>query len=104
MKVAIIIISINIWLIISSSQKTSWLAPSPNQSEVIGTFSKDTDNLDYAGFQGFGLLKFKEFEKKLSNISGFEGFAPRITLITKLRNITNNLLNASSIFLIIVRY
>jgi len=46
-------------------------------------------------------LKFDVFEKKLKDLSGFEGFAPRWTLITKLRNITNPLLNSSSLLLVI---
>ena len=35
-------------------------------------------------------------------MNGFEGFTPRWALLTKLRNITNSLVNTSSLFLIIV--
>lgn len=36
--------------------------------------------------QGFGILNYTNFEHKLANLSGFEGFSPRYTLIGKLRN------------------
>lgn len=46
-------------------------------------------------------MKFDVFEKKLQNMKGFDGFSPRWTLITRLRNMTNPLLNSSSLLLVI---
>ena len=49
-------------------------------------------------------MNFDYFNKKLGKIPGFDGFTPRWTLITRLRNDTNPLLNSSSLLVLIVRF
>jgi hypothetical protein len=41
---------------------------------------------DHISIGGLQFLNFDYFNKKLQNIPGFEGFSPRHTLITRLRN------------------
>jgi hypothetical protein len=60
--------------------------------------------MDHVSFGGLKFLNFEYFDKKTKNLPGFEGFAPRYTLVTRLRNIQNTRLNTSALFLIIVRY
>jgi hypothetical protein len=59
---------------------------------------------DHINVRGFNILKFDYFDNKSKELLGFEGFAPRWTLLTKLRNTTNPLFNTSSLLLIIVSY
>ena len=58
--------------------------------------------MDHVSFGGLKFLNFEYFDKKTKNLPGFEGFAPRYTLVTRLRNIQNPRLNTSALFLIIV--
>lgn len=60
--------------------------------------------MDHVSFGGLKFLNFEYFDKKTKNLPGFEGFAPRYTLVTRLRNIQNTKLNTSALFLIIVSY
>jgi hypothetical protein len=57
---------------------------------------------DIVNFNGFTLFNFTDFEVKLKNLGGFEGFTPRYTVITRLRNTTNAFLNTSAILIVIV--
>jgi hypothetical protein len=57
---------------------------------------------DHISIAGLSFLNFDYFEKRLRDLPGFEGFSPRWTLLTRLRNVSNPLLNTSSLFLIIV--
>ena len=51
-------------------------------------------------------MNFKNFEDKLANLSGFEGFSPRYTMIGKLRSVPTDTTvvprNTSTVFAIIV--
>lgn len=62
------------------------------------------DQMDHIDFFGLKLLVFDYFEKNLADLEGFEGFSPRWTLITKLRNTSSSLYNTSSLLLIIVKH
>lgn len=61
------------------------------------------DQGDHAEILGFNLLRFDDFEKKLDPINGqgFNGFTPRWTLPTKIRNTTNPNLNTSCMMVIL---
>jgi hypothetical protein len=59
------------------------------------------DEPDHISVGGLSFLNFDYFNRKLSNLTGFEGFTPRHTLITRLRNVRNPLFNTSSLFLIV---
>ena len=66
---------------------------------------------------GFSLLNFTNFDEKLVNLSNFDGFTPRYTMLGKLRatkpptpgesekldQIKEGLRNTSTVFIIIVR-
>jgi hypothetical protein len=65
---------------------------------------EEEPEMDHVSFGGLKFLNFEYFDKKTKNLPGFEGFAPRYTLVTRLRNIKNSRLNTSALFLIIVCY
>jgi len=64
---------------------------------------EEEPEIDHVTFAGLKFLNFEYFDKRTKNLPGFDGFAPRYTLVTRLRNIKNPNLNTSSLFLIIVR-
>ncbi len=70
--------------------------------DLIGIDQEEEPEMDHVEFAGLNLLNFEYFDKRTKNLTGFEGFAPRYTLITRLRNPRNIFLNTSSLFLIIV--
>lgn len=54
---------------------------------------------------GFNLLNFTNFEQKLKNLPGFDGFSPRYTLIGKIRAVKDDpslARNTSAIVMIVV--
>jgi hypothetical protein len=57
---------------------------------------------DHISLFGFNFLLFDNINSKLYNLTGFDGFTPRWTLITKLRNINDPTLNSTCVLLIIV--
>ena len=57
--------------------------------------------MDTYSLVGLPILNFTHINKDLQNLEGFYGFAPRWTLICKLRNTTNPALNTSAILLVI---
>jgi hypothetical protein len=63
---------------------------------------EEEPEMDHVSFGGLKFLNFEFFDKKTKNLPGFEGFAPRYTLVTRLRNIQETKLNTSALFLIIV--
>ena len=56
---------------------------------------------DIVNFNNLSLFNVSVFDKKLQGLPGFEGFAPRYTLITRLRNLTDSLLNTSAMLVVI---
>ena len=75
-----------------------------------GTISQQSNNTPvssdlYSVGGGFSLLNFTDFETKLSNLTGFDGFSPRLTMLGKLRAMPIGgeiPRNTSCIFLVVV--
>lgn len=70
--------------------------------DTLNTYGIDSRPRDHVSVGGLKFLNFEYFEEQLRDMPGFEGFTPRWTLITRLRNTTNHLVNTSALFLIIV--
>lgn len=84
-----------------SADFPSWYTES---NQIANESEEEEEESDSVEIGGFKILNFDVFEKKLANMPGFDGFAPRWTLITRLRNTTNELMNSSSLLLVIVSF
>lgn len=62
------------------------------------TPSTDSDVIEIGSFK---ILNFDVLNKKLEDMPGFDGFTPRWTLITRLRNTTDSLYNTSALLVVI---